>query len=52
MSGRNGDKARFHKDRKKKLARRKRNWEHLGSMTGQRRAAKASSGSKPEGVTA
>jgi hypothetical protein len=52
MSGRNGDKARFHKDRKKKIARRKRNWEQPGSVTGQRPVAKASSGSKPEGVTA
>lgn len=52
MSGRNGDKARFHRDRKKKIARRTRNREQLKNVTGQRPATAASSGSKPEAVTA
>jgi hypothetical protein len=35
MSGINGDKARFHRERKQKLARRKRNEEMLKAFQGQ-----------------
>ncbi|HYU46983.1 MAG TPA: hypothetical protein VEK84_12515 [Terriglobales bacterium] len=52
MSGRNGDRSRFHKDRKKKIARRKRNRAMLKSLVEQGNQAAASSGSKPKAVSA
>jgi hypothetical protein len=51
MSGRNGDRARFHRDRKKKIARRKRNREMLKGLAEQGKMAASSSGSKPMAVT-
>ena len=50
MSGLNGDKARFHKDRKKKIARRMRKHEILGRPAEGKKAA-GSAGSKPKAVT-
>jgi hypothetical protein len=52
MSGINGDKSRFHRERKQKIARRKRNRERLKSLAEQRKPATASSASKPEAVSA
>jgi hypothetical protein len=49
MSGINGDKARFHKDRKSKIARRKRTRELL-NLAGHPKTATAGSGSKPQAV--
>lgn len=51
MSGRNGDRARFHRDRKKKIARRERNRAMLKSLAEQGNKAAGSSGSKPKAVT-
>ena len=51
MSGRNGDKARFHRDRKNKIARRMRNHAMLKSLTEQGKTAAGSSSSKPKAVT-
>jgi hypothetical protein len=50
MSGRNGDRARFHRDRKKKIARRKRNREMLKGLAEQGNKAAGSSASKPMAV--
>jgi len=50
MSGLNGDKARFHKDRKKKIARRMRKHEILGRPAEVKKAA-GSSDAKPKAVT-
>ena len=47
MSGRNGDRARFHRDRKKKIARRKRNHEMQKRMAEQGKKVAGSSGSNP-----
>jgi hypothetical protein len=52
MSGRNGDKARFHRDRKKKIARRIRNHAMLKSRAEQGNQAGRSSDSKPKVVVA
>jgi hypothetical protein len=49
MSGINGDKARFHKDRKSKIARRKRTRELL-NLGAQPKTTTAGSGSKPRAV--
>jgi len=49
MSGINGDKARFHRDRKKKIARRKRKRELL-DLTLQPNFGTPASGSKPRTV--
>jgi hypothetical protein len=49
MSGINGDKARFHKDRKQKIARRKRTRELL-NLAEQPKTATAGSASKPRAV--
>jgi hypothetical protein len=49
MSGINGDKARFHKDRKQKIARRKRN-QQLLSRAGQSKFAASASNSKAKAV--
>jgi hypothetical protein len=51
MSGLNGDKARFHKDRRKKIARRLRKHEILGRPTEGKKTV-ASSEAKPKAVTA
>jgi hypothetical protein len=51
MSGRNGDRARFHRDRKRKIARRKRNHEMLKGLAVQGKRAAGSSDSKPMAVT-
>ncbi|HEY7615939.1 MAG TPA: hypothetical protein VH744_03985 [Terriglobales bacterium] len=48
MSGINGDKARFHRERKQKIERRKRNRELLKSL----RNPVGLSGTKPKGVPA
>jgi len=50
MSGLNGDKARFHKSRKKKIARRMRKHEILSAVSESKKAA-GSSDSKPKAVT-
>lgn len=52
MSGINGDKSRFHRERKQNIARRKRNRELLKSLTQQGKAVTGSSGSKPKAVSA
>jgi len=49
MSGINGDKARFHKDRKQKIARRKRN-QQLLSRAGQSKFAASASNSKAKAI--
>ncbi len=51
MSGINGDKSRFHRERKQKIARRKRNREMLSKFA-ESKSATASSGSKPKPVSA
>jgi len=50
MSGINGDKSRFHRQRKQKLARRIRNRELLQTLAAQSRAAAPAS--KPKAVSA
>jgi len=52
MSGRNGDRARFHRDRKKKIARRMRNRAMLRRLAAQGYKATASSDAKPKVVVA
>ena len=52
MSGINGDKSRFHRERKQKIARRKRIRELLKSHAEQATPVAASSGSKPKAVSA
>jgi hypothetical protein len=52
MSGVNGDKARFHRDRKKNIAKRSRTKLLLKTLTEQPKAAGAESGSKPKPVSA
>lgn len=52
MSGINGDKSRFHRIRKQKIARRDRNQELLKSVAGGRKAATPVSDSKPKVVSA
>ncbi len=52
MSRVNGDKSRFHRERKQKIARRKRNRELLQSLAEQRNPAGGSSASKPKAVSA
>ncbi|MBZ5655274.1 MAG: hypothetical protein LAO56_08330 [Acidobacteriia bacterium] len=51
MSAMNGDKARFHRDRKKKIARRGRKREMLKGLAEQSTMAEGSSGSKSKAVT-
>jgi hypothetical protein len=48
MSGRNGDRARFHRDRKKKIARRIRNHAMLRKLAVQGKKAAGSSDAKPK----
>jgi hypothetical protein len=52
MSGINGDKSRFHRERKQKLARRKRTRELLKSHKEQVTPVAGSGGSKPKAVSA
>jgi len=53
MSGINGDKARFHRERKQKIARRKRTRELLKSLAeGRSELPAAASVSKPKAVAA
>lgn len=52
MSGINGDKSRFHRQRKQKIARRARNRERLKSLTAQPKPAVPAPGSKPVVVSA
>jgi len=52
MSGINGDKSRFNRERKEKIARRKRNRERLKSLAEPRKPASASTAQKPEAVSA
>jgi hypothetical protein len=51
MSAMNGDKARFHRDRKKKIARRGRKREMLKGLAEQSTMGVGSSGSKSKAVT-
>jgi hypothetical protein len=50
MSGVNGDKSRFHVDRKQKIARRKRNRELLAKLPRQPKGASQASATKPKVV--
>jgi len=52
MSAINGDKSRFNRERKQKLARRKRNREMLQRAATQRPAANARTEAKPKAVPA
>jgi hypothetical protein len=52
MSAINGDKSRFNRERKQKLARRKRNREMLQRAATQRAAANTRTDSKPRSVPA
>jgi hypothetical protein len=51
MSGINGDKSRYHRERKQKLAKRKRNRELMKSVTSPGKSAPARSTSKPSPVS-
>jgi hypothetical protein len=51
MSGINGDKSRFHRQRKQKIAQRMRNRKLLKSLTEQRTSVKGSSAAKPKAVS-
>ncbi len=50
MSARNGDRSRFHRERKQKIARRKRTRELLKHVAVQRKPV--DTGARPEGVSA
>jgi hypothetical protein len=52
MSGINGDKARFHRVRKQKIARRERKRKFLKSLADLRNSAAPASGSKPKALPA
>jgi hypothetical protein len=52
MSGINGDKSRFHRERKQKIARRKRNRELLKSLAEGSKLTAPASVSKPKAVSA
>jgi hypothetical protein len=52
MSGINGDKARFHRERKQKIARRKRNRQYFKNLAEPRKPAAPLSESQPKAVTA
>jgi hypothetical protein len=52
MSGINGDKSRFHRERKQKIARRSRNRELLKRWAEARKAGTQTSDSKPKAVSA
>lgn len=51
MSGTNGDKARFHRERRQKIARRQRSRELVKSLAEQGKSARASSGAKSKTVS-
>ena len=52
MSARNGDKSRFNRERKQKIARRKRIHELLAGATKARKSAKATVHAQPRSVSA
>lgn len=52
MSGINGDKSRFHRERKRKIARRNRNRKLFKTLAGQGQPVALASGSKPKAVAA
>jgi hypothetical protein len=52
MSARNGDKSRFNRERKQKIARRKRTQELLKRAAAERRSMNASGHTKPQSVPA
>jgi hypothetical protein len=52
MSARNGDRSRYHRERKQKIARRKRNRELLKGVATHPKSANAGSGTRPEAVSA
>lgn len=52
MSGRNGDKSRFHRERKQKIARRNRNREMMKRLAEARQQTTPASDSKPKAVSA
>jgi len=52
MSARNGDKSRFHRERKQKIARRNRNREMMRRLAEAHQATTAESDSKPKAVSA
>jgi hypothetical protein len=52
MSARNGDKSRFNRERKQKIARRKRTHELLQRVATARRSADATVGAQPRSVSA
>jgi hypothetical protein len=52
MSARNGDKSRFHRERKQKIARRKRNQELLARAAKEGRPAGTTARTKPRSVPA
>jgi hypothetical protein len=52
MSGINGDKSRFNRERKQKIARRKRNRERLNSLAGQHKPVVGTSGLQTKTVSA
>jgi hypothetical protein len=52
MSAINGDKSRFHRQRKQKIARRKRTRELLNREAGQNKSLNTSSSAKPKSVPA
>jgi hypothetical protein len=51
MSARNGDKSRFHRERKQKIARRKRTLELLQGAGTQPKSAQPAKGAKPKSVS-
>jgi hypothetical protein len=52
MSGINGDKSRFHRERKQKIAKRNRNRELMNRLTEAHKLATPASGSKPKTMSA
>jgi hypothetical protein len=52
MSGINGDKSRFHRERKQKIARRSRNRELMKRVTEVHKSASAAVDAKPKAVSA
>jgi hypothetical protein len=52
MSARNGDKSRFNRERKQKIARRKRNQQLLERTAGTRKSARTAVSARPQSVSA
>ena len=52
MSARNGDKSRYHRERKQKIARRQRTYELLKREAGERKSVDPSARAKPRPVSA